>query len=746
MIVTTTRLALACGALGLMGMPMTAKAQEAAPKPLTLERVFASPNLGGTAPRALKISPDGTLVTLLRNRPDDKERYDLWAIDTSSGAARMLVDSGKVGSGAALSEEEKMQRERARIGSLKGIVSYDWSADSRSILVPLDGDLFLAALDGSVTRLTATPEGELNPVVSPAGRFVSYVRGGNLFVTGLADKREVQVTQGGGGTVAWGVAEFVAQEEMKRSTGYWWSPDDKRIAVTRVDDAPVGIVTRTAIGAEGTRTYDQRYPAAGTPNALVDLYLVNPDGSGLVKVDLGPESDQYLARVDWARDGKTLYVQRQTRDQKRLDLLAVDPATGASRVLFSETQANWINLSDSFRALDDGSLIWWSERSGHGHLYRWKAGQWTQLTSGDWDVEDVVGLDRAKGLIFFSGNRETPLEQQIYSVSIAAPGKVVRVTDDGWWNNAVMDRKGSRFIVSRSNAGQPTQVYIADARGKRIAWIDENRLAGDHPYAPYVASHVLPTFGTLKAADGSALYYSLLTPKLEPGKRYPVFTLHYGGPGTGRTVTNAWRDPLYQALVDRGWIVFALDGRGSPQRGKAFEDQIYKAMGTVEVADQMVGIDWLKAQSFVDPKRIATYGWSYGGYLTLKMLAAHPGAVAAGIAGAPVTRWELYDTHYTERFLGQPKGADNAYPAAGVLGDAARLTDPLLLMHGMSDDNVVLENTTALMGLMQEKALPFEVMLYPGKTHSVSGEGPRLHVWRTILDFLARQGVAPDAP
>lgn len=720
--------------LGLAATPAMAQEQ------LTLERVFASPDLAGAQPRAIALSPDGALVTLLQPRADEKERLDLWAIDTRTGESRMLVDSRKTGSGADLSEAEKMQRERDRsVAGSTGITRYDWAPDGKSILVPVDGDLYLAALDGTVSRLTDTPDGELNAVVSPRGGFVSYVRGGNLFVRPIGGA-ERQLTRDATDLVSWGVAEFVAQEEMDRRTGHWWSPDDARIAVARVDETPVGIVTRTAIGGEGTKVFEQRYPAAGTPNALVDLYVMQADGSGRVKVDLGDDPDIYLARVDWAKDGRTLYVQRQSRDQKRLDLLAVDPATGRARPVLTETAESWINLSNAFRPLADGSFLWWSERSGHGHLYRVRGAQWTALTSGAWEVRDVVGVDEGKGLVYFTGNRETPLEQQLYATSLDKVVPPTALTRSGWWNDAVMDRGASRIVVTRQNSDQPSQVYLADSDGRRLLWLAENRIAGDHPYAPYLASHVKTRFGTIRAADGSALHTRMLTPPLEPDRRYPVFMIHYGGPGAGRQVTNRWGGALEQYLVDRGWIVFALDNRGTPDRGKAFEDQIYRAMGTVEVEDQLAGVAWLKAQSFVDPDRIATYGWSYGGYLSLKLAEKAPGAFSALVAGAPVTRWELYDTHYTERYLGMPQDTPSAYPAADVVDGAVGITDPLLLIHGMSDDNVVFDNMTALIARMQGAAVPFDLMVYPGQTHRVAGPKISVHLWRTIEAFLARHG------
>ena len=709
----------------------------AAAEELTLERLFQSPSLSGPTPRMLKLSPDGRLATLLRNRPDDRDRFDLWAVDTATGQSRMLVDSLKLGSGAELSEEEKMRRERARIAGTKGIVGYQWAPDGRSLLVPLDGDLFLAGLDGNVRRLTETPATELDAQVSETGRFVSFVRDQNLHVLDTGSGQARALTRDGGGTLSWGVAEFVAQEEMDRHKGHWWSPDDRFLAVARVDESPVKVVTRAAIGADATRTFEQRYPVAGSANAHVDLYVMQPGGGTPVKVDLGGDPDIYLARVEWAADGKSLLVQRQSRDQKRLDLLRADPVTGKTTRVLSETSPTWINLHNNLRPLRDGSLLWSSERSGYQHLYRWRNGRLQQLTRGDWEVHEVEGVDQQARRVYFTGTVDHPDEQHLYWVSYDRPGRPVRVTEPGWYNLADMDEAGSRILVSRSSPTHPTQVYLADAAGKRVAWIEENRLGPGHPYAPYLDSHATPVFGTLPAADGTPIPYKMLSPPREPGKRYPVFVQVYAGPSGGQTLKN-WPNPIQQYLVDQGWIVFSVDGRGTPRRGREFADELYLKLGGVEVADQLAGLEWLKKQPFVDGSRVAVYGWSYGGFMVLKLLEAAPGAYAAGIAGAPVTRWELYDTHYTERYLGNPTVDPKPYEAANVIADAGKIADPLLLVHGMADDNVVFENSTALIAELQSKGTQFDLMVYPGATHAVSGEARQTHLWRTITRFLDR--------
>jgi dipeptidyl-peptidase 4 len=715
-------------------------------KQLTIERVFDSPSLSGSVPRLPKLSPDGRYLAVLRNRPDDLQRYDLWAFDRQTGKWSMLVDSQKLGTGQALSEAEKMQRERKGTVSLKGIVTYDWSADGKSILVPLDGVLFRAGTDGTVRRVSGTGKGDaLNPVLSETGKYLSFVRGNRLWVGALGNLVE-PVTPGQGSLVHWGEAEFVAQEEMARSTGYWWSPKDTRIAVERFDESPVEVLTRAAIGAEGTTTYQQRYPAAGTRNAEVSLFIMDPTGGHRVQADLGPNRDIYLARVDWAPDGKTLYVQRLNRPQTTLDVLAVDPATGKSKVLLRETAAprHWISLTDNYKFLKDGSLVWWSERDGFAHLYRFAGGKLTQLTKGPWVVKTLAGVDQSSHRLFFTGTKDDVLAPQIYAIDYLSPGTPQRLTDLAFANDASMDKKGQTLLVTRSSPSQPPQVYLADEGGKRLTWVEENRLGPDHPYAPYLASHRLPTFGTIKAADGSTLYWKMITPPIEAGKRYPVFFEHYGGP-TSQTVMKNWIPPIDEALVNKGYIVFDVDNRGSPNRGVDFEKAIYRAMGTVEVQDQKAGAEYLKSLPFVDPREIAIYGWSYGGYMTLKQMEADPGLYAAGIAGAPVTKWELYDTTYTERYMGTPRTDAAAYANSDALADAGRISDPLLIIHGMSDDNVFFENSSELISKLQHEDVPFEMMLYPGETHRSGSPKMLAHRWNTILGFLRAHGiVAPQ--
>ena len=734
---------LAAAAAALLATPALADGHMTQETPeLTFERVFASPSLNGPAPRQVRFSPDGRYLTLLRNRADDSRRYDLWGFEFETEEWRMLVDSEALGTGRELSEDEKMQRERARVGGLSGIISYQWASDGSGVLVPIDGDLYFARLDGSVTRLTDTEASELNPKLSPRSTYVSFVRDRQLWV-GEVGGEAAPITPREDDTIRWGEAEFVAQEEMGRLTGYWWDGNDTRIAVQRTDESPVGIVTRAAIGATGTRVFDQRYPVAGSDNAIVELYVMDPDGGNRVKVDLGEETDIYIARVNWGPDD-FLYVQRQNREQTVLDMLRVDPATGESTVWFTEEAAReeyWINLSNDYRFLSDGSLLWWSERDGFGNFYRFDGESWTQITSLTEPVTSLVGVNEQEGLLYYRAVEDV-LTQQIYVANLDGSGEARRITDPAFTNGASMDPRAQRLLISRSSTNQPSQTYLASASGERITWIEENALDADHPYAPFLASHVAPEYGTIAADDGTELHYMMLRPEMEEGKQYPVFYYHYSGPGP-QLVDRGWDGALAQSIVDRGYIYFVLDNRGTANRGVDFEQPIYRAMGGVEVDDQRTGAEFLKTLDFVDPDKIAIYGWSYGGYMTLKQLEADPGLYAAGISGAPVTKWELYDTHYTERFMGDPREVPEAYETASAIPEAVNISDPLLLIHGMADDNVVFENATEIISVMQENNVPFEMMLYPGYTHRVAGPQISPHMWNSIFRFLESHGVTP---
>ncbi|WP_332771277.1 S9 family peptidase [Phenylobacterium sp.] len=718
---------------------------------LTPERVFADPDLSGPIARGVKVSPDGSAVTYLRAKADDQRMTDLWIADVKGGDPRLLIDARTLApKDKVLSEAEKSRRERQGVQT-RGVVDYAWDDQGRFILVPVEGDLFLYRLEGGqVAQLTATPGDEIDAKVSPKGSFVSFVRDDNLFVMASTGGAERALTTGGEELKSWATAEFIAQEEMSRPTGYWWSPDETRIALTFVDQTGVDVVERLDVNAVGAAVVRQRYPRVGRPNAKVDLYVADVATGARTKVDLGAETDIYLARVNWAKDGKTLYVQRQSRDQRKLDILAVDPATGAAKVILTETSPHWVDITDDFKPLKDGTFLWSSERSGNRHLYLHK-GDGTlvrQVTQGEWPVDALEGVDEARGVAIFGASKDSPVERRIYEVSYKASAEPKALTSGGGWWRVDVAQSGKAFAATYQDPRTPPQTGFHKADGTRVRWIEENPLAAGHPYQPYAARLREPSFGTIKAADGQDLWWSMRTPPgFDPAKRYPVIVQVYGGPA-GALVSKVWKSPEDQLLLEAGYILFSLDNRGTPNRSVAFKTAIDRRMGKVEVEDQLAGVAHLTSLPYVDPARIGITGWSNGGYMTMMVLTAENSPYAAGVAGAPVVDWSLYDTHYTERYMGTT--ADNAagYVDAEVTARLGKLKPGvLMIMHGMADDNVTFDNSTKAMAALQGMGTTFELMTYPGLRHRAGWtQANRLHRARTTLDFFERKLKPTPAP
>ena len=716
-------------------------------EPLDIERIFASPSLDGNAPRALKVSPDGERVTFLKGKQTDYERLDLWEYHIDSGETRLLFDSNDLQSGEeVLSDEEKARRERMRLSG-SGIVSYQWSADGKALLFPLGGDVYYHKLgEKGAKQLLDTDVFETDIKLSPKGNYISFIRDQNLFVKHIESGKETAITKEGGGNIKFGMAEFVAQEEMGRMTGYWWSPDESFIAFTKVDESPVDVISRSEIYADDIKTIEQKYPKAGTNNVLVELAIQNINNGARRWVDLGEDKDIYLARGKWMPNSETFTYQWQTRDQQTLELRAYNVPTEKQDVLLSETSNTWVNLhNDLYFLSDSDQFIWASERDGFKHLYLYENnGKLVrQLTQGDWVVDNIEAVDAKSNRIYFAGRKDTPLESHAYSVSLNG-GDISRITNEGAYHSVSFSKDASIFIDRFSTINSPAQVSLNDASGKRITWLEENKVEEGHPLYPYMDTWTKPEFGDITTKDGATLKYRICKPEnLE--KNHPVIVYLYGGPHA-QVVTNSWagnRGLLMQHWVDKGYVVFTLDNRGSNYRGKAFEDPIYKKMGFVEVDDQVAGVEFLRTLPYVDAKRIGVHGHSYGGYMTLMTMFKAGDYFQAGVSGAPVTDWRLYDTHYTERYMGNPKTDDDAYTASSVFPYAKDLKGDLLIYHGMADDNVLFTHSTMLYKHLQDLAIPFETMDYPGKKHSIRGKQTGIHLYKTITNFFDRN-LTPD--
>jgi dipeptidyl-peptidase-4 len=721
---------------------------------LVLERLFAAPDLSGPTLRGVKISPDGRLVAYLRAREDDKDRFDLWAFDVTQSRHRQLVDSRKLaGADRALSAEEEARRERQRTSALSGIVEYSFAPDSRRLLIPLNGDLYVYDLGrkpaDAVRRLTSTDAYETDARFSPRSHYVSFVRDQNLYVIELATGMERAVTREGGGMVSFGMAEFIAQEEMDRDTGYWWSPDERHIALARVDESQVAEVERIEIQAAGAAVVRQRYPATGSRNARVELFIADLAAESRLELDLGTDTDIYLPRVDWFPDSRGVAVQRQSRDQKTLELMRFDALSGRGRVLLTERNENWVPLHRELTFLQHSAqFIWASSRDGFQHLYLYghDGNLIRQLTSGDYMVlgespePAIRAVDETARRVYFIANRPSPIERQLFWVSLDSPGTPQRVSTEPGWHSVAMSQDARVWVDTFSDANTPRNATLRATGGKVLAKLLTNQLDSTHPYARYLDEHVRPEFGTIAAADGQTMHYKLLKPRdLVAGKRYPVLVDVYGGPGAQR-VANSWGGLFHQYLAQHGYVVFVLDNRGSGMRGVRFETALGHRMGDIEVQDQVKGVEFLRGLPFVDAQRIGMFGWSYGGYLTLMCLMQAPDAFAAGVAGAPVTDWALYDTHYTERYLSTPQANAAGYRQSNVLEYADRLKRPLLLVHGMADDNVLFAHSTALMKKLQDLQKPFDLMTYPGAKHGLNRQNATgWHAHANMVRFFDRE-------
>jgi dipeptidyl-peptidase-4 len=764
----STLKSLSVGAIALTALAVSAVASAATPQRLTIDRLFAAPDLSGPSLRGARFSPDGKLVTYLQGKPAAKDRLDIWAYDTSTRRTRLLVDSAAlVADEGKLSAEEEARRERARTSSLAGIVEYEFSPNSRYLLIPLSGDLYLydlraASAATAVRRLTSTPAAETDARFSPRGRYVSYVRDQNLFALELSSGREIAITRAGGGLLSFGVAEFIAQEEMDRSTGYWWSPNERRIAYTRVDESTVDEVERFEIYAESVKVIRQRYPAAGRPNARVDLFVHDLDQASDRELPAASAGDGYLARVNWFPDSSALAVQRQPRDQKLLQLWRVDASSGAGRLLIEERSDTWIDLHDELTFLKQRpAFIWSSARSGYDHLYLFDydgrllrpitAGSW--MVAGSGRERAIETVDEARGLVYFTANRDTPLERHLYVAPLEGPSDtagiesgIQRLSRESGWHANSLSSDGKYWLDTFSTPDSPPSLSLRRTDGSLIDVLVANRLDDTHPYAPYLPLHRPTEFGTLKAADGQTLHYQLTRPVgMQEGRRYPVIVEVYGGPGV-QNVRRAWGGLFRQYLAQQGYVVFTVDNRGSAFRGREFEGALYRRMGTVEIEDQVRGVEFLRTLPFVDGTRIGVFGWSYGGYMALMSMVKAPGHFAAGVSGAPVTDWRLYDTHYTERYMSTPEDNPEGYREGNVMTHADKLAGPLLIMHGMADDNVLFTHSTALFKRLQDLRKSFEVMPYPGSKHALlrfGSTGP--HAYETIAQFFART-LRPDRP
>jgi dipeptidyl-peptidase 4 len=704
-------------------------------KPINTELLFRNPpNLAGNPVSGITWLEDGEHFLQVKDN-------QLCKVHAVSGRSEPFIDV------------EKLKKSLAAVPALKpdelnriaGGPAYRLNPQRTAVMFGHGDELYYTLLDGSpAVRLTKTPGPKEQATFSPDGRFVAFVRSGNLFAVDVTTQAERQLTTDGGGNILNGVADWVYGEEIfnRRPQAYWWSPDSRRIAFMRFDDTPVA--NFTVLDQIPTRQKVEKipYPKAGDPNPIVKLAVVPVAGGDPVFADQSNYSpgDSLIVRVGWVPDSSRVYAYFQNRIQTWLDFCTMPAEGGPLTRLFRETTKAWVEDLGEPTYLPDGGFLLTSEESGWKHLYRFdKNGQRQKpVTDGEWEVRTVHKTDGKDGYVYFSGTKDATNATNLYRCRTDGTG-FGRLTQGDGSHAAIVAPTGKYFIDSHSDANTPTQVRLYKADSTLVRTLDTNPVYAreEYRFGPYERVQV-------KTKDGFYLEGALVKPpNFDPAKKYPVWTFTYAGPHAP-TVRESYDGGRLQdqALAGAGVVVFRIDPRCASGKGVCSAWTAYKQLGVQELKDLEEAMDWLTAHSWVDATRLGLSGHSYGGFMTAYAL-THSNKFAAGIAGAPVTDWRNYDTIYTERYMSTPQENPQGYDASSAVKAAKNMHGRLLLLHGEMDDNVHVQNSMQLIDELQKAEKDFEVMIYPRARHGL-GRGSQ----RQILSFILKTmtGTEPKLP
>ena len=653
------------------------------------------------------ITANDERVVFLRSTHGSDPVQALWVFENN--AEHLVVDPRALLTTATPSEspEERARRERAREGA-QGITSYACNGDLTVATFVLGGRLFVTDLNTRTTQPVTTPTPVFDPRPNHDGSRIAFTHAGALHVvdhnghvTTIA--QEEAESNEATRTITWGQAEFIAAEEMGRSRGHWWSPDGTTLAATRVDVAPV---TETWI-ADPTHPQSppqhHRYPFAGSNNAQVQLHLVNLDGTR-TQVIWDHDAMPYLARVSWTSDA--LLIATQSRDQRTFDLLEVDPATGTTTLIHHETDEHWVEIVPGSPARVGNTTIWCGERNGARALIATSQHQdETTLTPPHLQVRTIIDTTEAS-IHFLANELDDPTSQHLWRYDFAEQQLTPLTTQPGVHSAST---SGNTVVIRRASLDQP----------RSTTTIGTHELT-NHAETPLVSPNV-----TLHRVGERNIATAILLPHHHDGSPLPVLFDPYGGPHAQRVVSSSTAYVASQWFADQGFVVVVADGRGTPARGSDWERAVAGDLAAPVLEDQLAVLDALPTLCpIVDLSRVAIRGWSFGGYLAALAVLRAPNKFHAGIAGAPVTDWRLYDTHYTERYLGHPNEHPHNYDRTSLMTDA-RTQNPighLLLIHGLADDNVLAAHTLQLSSALLEHGKPHRVLPLSGVTHMTPQE------------------------
>lgn len=701
-------------------------------------------------PSHFRFTPDARTLLFLRTQGAEA-RLDLWAKDTATGEERRLVSAADLleGQQESLSAEDKALRERKRIKT-GGFTGFALSRDGLQVVLKLSGKVYLHTLASGQTRALTLPEGGvMDPRLSPDAKRLALVLNHNLHVVKLAGAKKKKdklraLTHDGVAGHSHGLAEFVAAEEMSRYHGYWWSPDSRSIAYQTTDERALERFTIADAASPQTRAHVFAYPRPGKANAQVRLHIVGVDGKDRIEVKWDWQRYPYLARVTWPKGGR-LSLLVQARDQRSQVFLQVDSKTGQTTQLLSEEDEAWLNLSNSTpRWLKSAkSLLWASEAGGGWSLsrHRFKAGthkgEPELIVPADAGFRSLVHVDEARKVLWFLGGPD-PVETHLYRIKLSG-GSPERITAEPGDHQAHFSTDGSLFVLTRTTFESPARstLHKVDDLSGRIAPLASEVTAQEVKTSAKPAS-LTPRLERVPADKAGGFHALIIRPTgFDANKRYPVILYVYGGPHHNTVVANVSRYYLHQWMADHGFILVCIDGRGTMHRGRVFERAIREKFGDVPLEDQVKGLTALgRNYPELDMDRVGVYGWSFGGYLAALAVLRRPDIFKVGVAGAPVTDWEFYDTHYTERYLGLPDSSPEAYESSSLLTYAKDLQRPLLLVHGIADDNVYFAHTLKLTDALFRNKRPFDLIPLVGSTHQVSDPKVRGALYHSMVQYL----------
>jgi dipeptidyl-peptidase 4 len=627
--------------------------------------------------------------------------------------------------------------------------SYLWSPDGRSIvfvseppdlrylsrLTP-DGNYFLYdTTTHALKQLTNVNVPQYNHKFSPDGKTFGFVRGNNIYTFDLATGKETQRTFDGSDVILNGKSDWAYEEELDFSDAWMWSADSKQIAYWRFDDTRIPVYTLTEWDSLHQTLIPMRYPKAGDPIASVMAGVMTLSTGKTVWMNTGTNNNQYIARMQWTEDQSTIALQVLNRQQNKLELLYADVATGLSKMMLTERSEQWVELRNDLTFLRDGSFIWGSDRDGFMHFYLYKKDGTLirQITKGNWDADKFYGVDEKSGTLFYSSSETTPSDRNIYAIGLDGSGKKRLTPENGTHEAHFADGSGS-FIDTYSTISMPPKVRLITVKSGGITVLENNPM-------PALASYALgrTKFFTIRTSDSLELDASLLVPDdFDSTKTYPVLVYTYGGPGI-QVVLNKWggaNELWHSLLVEKGYLIFKVDNRGTGARGAAFMKSVYQNLGKWEVHDQIEGAKYLASLPYVDKKRIGIWGWSYGGYMSSMCILNGADYFKTAIAVAPVTSWRYYDAPYTERYMNLPEQNAAGYTNSSPLSIVDKLRGKFLLIHGTSDDNVHFQNTANFVKALEGANKQFTTMFYPDKNHSIVGSETRLHLFTLMTNFL----------